>query len=135
MSSVLRSRLGPSNQYRDQDATLNICLQMMGEMQEVNLLLNAVGRGAPAANDRMQSVSYEPDLNRRDAAITTASLISMYVPKPSWIISIMNRNEGVRRRVLVADALMPSTMILLHKTQSSKKSTCNRKNSLAHFVT
>ena len=53
MSSVLRSRLGPLNQYRNQDATLNISLQMMGEMQEVDLSLNAVERGAPAANDRM----------------------------------------------------------------------------------
>ena len=53
---------------------------MMSEMQEDCLSLNAVERGAPAANDRMQSVSHEPNPDRRDAAISIVSLTFMDVP-------------------------------------------------------
>lgn len=53
---------------------------MMSEMQEDRLSLNAFERDAPAANDRIQSVSHEPNPDRGDAATSIALITSVDVP-------------------------------------------------------
>ena len=102
-------------------------------MQEDRVSLNAVEHVARAANDRIQSVSRKANSDSSQAATNTAILTFVDVSSRAALeeshetrrTRTINEKKKGRKRLLLADSLVISTIIRTHTRLSrTGKSTC-----------